>query len=207
MLLCAVSLSAARASRSMTVSRRDRSPRATMPRSRHDRRKRLTVSALVPALGHLALEHLGGARMAAQELREPLGRDHHRGDLIQRGHGGRPDPGGQRGPLPDHVPLAAHGHDLLGLPGGDADLDPAGVDDHHLGGVVTRAAQYRAGTEDLLHPGRRQRHPLGIGQRVPEAPRGRPFPAHTTRGDRGTRDLAFVAHRTALVGSVVPSHG
>ena len=72
---------------------------------------------LFPALGHLPFQHLGRTRVAAQELGEPFGGNHHRRDLVQRGHRGRPDSGGQRGPLPDHIPLAAHRQDLLGGPG------------------------------------------------------------------------------------------
>jgi hypothetical protein len=44
----ATSHTAARPSRSMTVRRRDRSPRAMIPRSRQDRRNRPMASALVP---------------------------------------------------------------------------------------------------------------------------------------------------------------
>ena len=50
-------------------------------------------------------------------------------------------------------------------------------------------AQHRPGPEDLLHPRRRERLPFGISQRVPEAPRGRPLPAHARRGHRDIRDL------------------
>ena len=166
----------------------------------------------LPALGHLAFQHLGGARVAAQELREPFGRNDHRRDLVQRGHGGRTDLGSERGPLPHHVPLAPDGEDLLSAIGvRDADLDPARVDDRHLGGVFARPAQHRPGPEELLHPGGRQRLPLGVGQRVPEAPRGRSLPAHAARGHRNirdlTRDLTCVLHRTGRVGSLVPFHG
>ena len=165
-----------------------------------------------PALGHLALEHLGGPRVEAQEFREPFGRDDHRRDLVQRGHGGRTDTSGQRGPLPHHVPLAADGEDLLSAVGvRDADLNPARVDDRHLGGVLARMTEHRPGPEELLHPGGRQRLPLGVGQRVPEAPHGGSLPAHAARGHRNIRDLtcdlACVPHRTGRVGSLVPFHG
>lgn len=153
--------------------------------------------------------------MAAEELGEPFGRNHHGRDLVQRGHRGRPDARGQRGPLAHHVTLAPDGQDLLrGAEAlADADLDPPGVDDHHLGGVVARAAQHGAGPEDLLYPGRRERLPFGVGQRVPEAPGGGPLPAHAARSHRDVGDgtcvscVLQVADRPVRVGSVVPCHG
>ena len=48
---------------------------------------------------------------------------------------------------------------------------------------------------------------FGVGQRVPETPRGGPLPAHAARGYRDIRDLARVLYRTAPVGSLVPFHG
>jgi len=96
---------------------------------------------LLPALGHLAFQHVGGpAGGRAGIPRSVSARNDHRRDLVQRGHGGRTDHRwSARGPAPPTTsPLAADGEDLLlsaiGVP--DADLDPARVDDHHLGCVL-----------------------------------------------------------------------
>ena len=147
--------------------------------------------ALPRALRDLALQHLDGARMPAQEFGESLGGHDHGRHLIQRGHGGRPDLGGQRGPFPDHVTLAPHGEDPLPAlaPGPDADLDPPRVDDHHLRGCIALAAQDRSRPEYLFRPRRRERLPLGVGQRIPETPRGRMLPPHVPGQDRNAFDL------------------
>ncbi len=49
----------------------------------------------------------------------------------------------------------------------------------------------------IVHPGRRERLPFGVGQRVPETPRGGPLPSHAARGHRDIRDLTRVLDRTA----------